>query len=184
MKVSVVLKHTCVNNFRNSYSVELIKVGAAIECLGNFNSAVASEVEEYNGVAVVDCSYRLAVFGDNERGKILVDGVCFGSVCFNSLVSGRKVSAFAEDVSLPTELYHMPVSFVTVHCDNHSAAAGRDFDIAVFVGKLCDELFKRIDIVKSRSLTNVTTVKENVNSDCLYSGFLSFNEHSLEVVDV
>ena len=89
VKVSVILKHTCVNNLGVSYAVELVKFNV-VKCLGYLNSSVAAEVVENNAVAVIDGTCGLAVLLDNEGRKILVDDLSLAAVSVYSLFSGCK----------------------------------------------------------------------------------------------
>ena len=97
---------------------------------------------------------------------------------------GCKLSAFTQNVGLPAEVNHSPVGFVSVHGDLHSAAAGRDLDIAVFVGEIGDECFEGIDVFKRGGFAYVTAVEEDVNADILDAFSLCLLQHSLEVVDM
>ncbi len=135
-KVAVILKHTGVNNIWLFASVKESKI-VVVKRHAQFKCAVAAEVEKNNAVAVNNFAYRLAVFGNNERRKVLVDNAAFFcAICFYSLFCRIKLSAFAQNVGFPAALYHIPVCLVSVHSDFHSAAARRDFAAEGAVVKL------------------------------------------------
>ena len=184
MKVAVILEHTCVKNCGHSLAVELIKVSTGLKRLGDLDGTVTSEVIEDNAVAVLYGTYGLAVLCDNEGRKILVDDLGLCSVGVDSLLSGCKLSALAENVGLPACFNHSPVSLVSVHGDLHSAAAGCDSDIEGIVAKVCDERFKGENVIKRGSLANVTAVEKDVDTNTLNAVLLRVSDESLKVVDV
>ena len=185
MKVTVVFKHTCVNNRRNSLTVELVESAlSSLKGLGYLYRTVASEVVEYNAVAIVYSSNGSAVLCDNEGREILVYNAKLGSVCKYCFSGRSKLSALAENVCLPAALYHGPICFVTVHSYLHTSAAGGYADIEIITSEVCNKCFKWLDIVKSACFTNVTSVYKNMDSYAGYVFSLCLNEHSLKMVDV
>ena len=106
------------------------------------------------------------------------------AVSLNCLLCAAELSALAQNVSLPAGLNHAPISLVTVHCDLHTSAAGRDLDVEVIGTKTCDKFLKGLDIIKRRGLAYVTSVDENMDSHLCHALFLCANEHSLQVIDM
>jgi hypothetical protein len=73
LEVAVVLQHAGVGDFRHADAVELVET-SFLESAGDFDGAVATEVEEDDRIAILDGADRLAVLGDDEGRQILVDG--------------------------------------------------------------------------------------------------------------
>ena len=67
-------------------------------------------------------------------------------------------------MGFPTEFYHVPVGFVSVHGNLHSSAAGSDFTVEIGVIQLRKFIFKFFDICHSACCGNVSAVKQNVNA--------------------
>ena len=185
VKISVVLKHTRIDNLGNSYTVEFVECAlGSFECLGDLNGSVAAEIVEYYAVAVRNSAYCFAVLCNYKGRKILVDNLKLLAVCEYCLGSGCKLSALTENVCLPAALYHRPVSLVTVHSDLHSSTAGCDTNIEICISEISDKCLKGLNIVKCTCLTNVASVDKHVDSHLVYFFSLSLKYHSLEVIDV
>ncbi len=139
-------------------AVELIEV-LHIEGHGDFNRAVAAEIEEDDGVMVDNLTDRLAVFGDDEGWEVLVDDAELVTVGFDGFLRGGELFAFAEDVGVPTFLDHAPVGLVTVHGDLHTSAARSDLDVEVGIAELNHELLEFVDVDKRGGGWDVTAVQ-------------------------
>ena len=106
VEVSVIFEHTCINYLGISNLIKLVKIFACVKSLGDLDSAVAAEVEEDNGVAILNSTYGCAVLCDNEGRKILVDNTGLCSVGLDSLFCACELSALAENVGLLAALNH------------------------------------------------------------------------------
>ena len=184
VEVAVVFKHTCVNNGRNANAVEFVEISACLEGLGDLDRTVAAEVEEDYAVAVFNGAYGSAVFSDNECGEVLVDHAGFRAVGFDCFFCGSELSAFAENVGVPAVFNHLPVCFVTVHGDLHSAAAACDLCAEGSIVERSEECFEGFNVFESGGFANVTTVEKDVNAYVVYAFSLCLFNHCLEVVDV
>ena len=184
MKIAVVLQHAGIGNLGSANAVELVKVRARLKGLGDLNGTVAAEVEEYHAVAVLNGAHRLTVFSDHEGRKILVDDLGLGAVGFDGFLGGGKLSALAQNVGLPTQLYHSPVGFVAIHGDLHTSAAGGDLDIKGTVPHRRDEGLKGLHVIQSGGFTYVTAVQQNVDAYLGYAVLFGTDQHSLQMIDV
>ena len=182
MEVAVVFHHAGVDDIRDALAVKLVEFGPAFEGGGDFEGAVAAEVEIDDAVAVFDGSDGLAVFGDDEGSEILIDGASFLTVGFDGLMGGGELAAFAENMGLPAAFDHGPVGAVAVHRDVHAAAAGGDPRVAAL--QAFHKIFKRIDVGEGGCFTDVTAVQQDVDADLLDAFLRGFNHHRLQVVDV
>ncbi len=183
LQVAIILEHASVANLREANAVKF-REAFFFECAGDFDSAVTTEVEEYNGVAIVDCADSLAVLGDNERRQILVDSLCFATESFDSFGCACKHAAFAKNVCLPAEFNHLPVSIVTVHGNLHTATTASDSYVEVCAAEVRKELFERANVIKSRCFWNIAAVEQNVDANNLDSFLLSLSNHCLKVGNV
>ena len=184
VKVTIILKHTCVKNSGNSLSVKLIKISTGLERLRDLDSSVTTEVVEDNTVAVIYCTNSLTILCNNKGRKILVDYLKLCSISIDSLLCGRKLSALTKHVSLPSALNHRPVCFISVHSNLHSAATGRDANIKAVISYRGKELLIRKNVIKCAGLTNVTTIKENMKSYSLNAILFRLLDKCAEVINV
>ena len=184
LEISVIFKHTCIDNIGDNASVEVTELLAAVKCHRDLDSSVASEIEEDNAVAVLHFAYRLAVLGDNELRQILINSRGLISECINSGLSIGELSGAAVNVCVPASLYHAPVSLISVHSDLHTSAARSYLSIERSVIELSNAVLELLDVDRSRSSGYITSVKQNVASYLLNALLLSLSEHLLEVVNV
>ena len=185
MQVAVILQHSGVQHVRYAHAVELVKLsGRRVECLGDFNGAVAAEIEKDHAVAVLHGADRLAVLCDDKGGQILVDDVQLVPVCFDRLCGGGELPSLAQHVCAPALGDHCPVGFVAVHGDAHPSAAGGDADIEIGAAQLRHEGFKGIDILQRGGLADVTSVDQDMDAHAADALLLGLHNHCLEVVDV
>ena len=185
MQVAVILQHSGVQHVRYAHAVELVKLsGRRVECLGDFNGAVAAEIEKDHAVAVLHGADRLAVLCDDEGGQILVDDVQLVPVCFDRLCGGGELPSLAQHVGAPALGDHCPVGFVAVHGDAHPSAAGGDADIEIGAAQLRHEGFKGIDILQRGGLADITSVDQDMDAHAADALLLGLHDHCLEVVDV
>ena len=184
MEVAVVLEHSRIYDLRCADAVEFVEVVSRLESLRYLDRAVSAEVEEDHGVTVVDRSDGLAVLGDNERIEILIDRARFLAVGLYSLFGGSKHSSLAEHMGLPSELNHMPICFVTIHCDLHASAARRDLYVEIIRAERIEISFKGNDIIECGGLSDITTVEKYMNADTAHALLLGFVDHSLEMINV
>ncbi len=70
-EVSVILHHTRKMNFWNSNTVEFVEI-FGFESLGNFDGAIASEIEENDAIVILDLTDGLMMIDDDEWGEVLV----------------------------------------------------------------------------------------------------------------
>ena len=184
VKVAVVFEHTREDDVGNADAVEFVEISACFEGLGDFDRAVAAEVVEDDAVAVLDRADGRAVFSDYECGEILVDYAGFRAVGFDGFFCGSELSAFTEHVGVPAVLDHLPVCFVTVHGDLHSAAAACDLCAEATVIERSEERFEGLNVFERGGFTDVTAVEKDVDANVLYAFSLCLFNHCLEVVDV
>ena len=183
LEVAVVLEHAGVAHMREALAVKFVE-GFFFEGAGDFDGAVATEVEEHHGVAVVDGTDRSSVLSDYERREILVNGLGLATEGFDSLGGVVEVAAFAEHVGLPAEFHHLPVGVVTVHGNLHTATAASNADVEFRAAEFVEELFERADVIEGGSFRNVTAVEQDVHADLLQAFLLGLGNHGLEVADV
>ena len=160
MKVTVVLKHSGIENSGHSDTVKFIEVLSCLERRRNLNGTVAAEVIKYYAVTVVYGSDGLTVLRDNEGGEVLIDNAGFRTVGLDCLLRGREESSLSENVGVPAVLYHLPVSLVSVHRNLHSSAARCDFCIeavGIYRSKIALE---EENVVKCARFSNVASVKK------------------------
>ena len=124
MCVSVVFEHTGIQDVDVLFLFEAAV--AVFECAGDLKRTVAPEVEEYDAVAVVYRADGLAVLCDYKGRKILIDFPGFCAVRLYCVGCGVEKASFAAYMRVPAFFNHLPVGFVSVHGDDHSAAAGSD----------------------------------------------------------
>ena len=192
VQVAVVLQHTGVQHVGHADAVELVELAVrrvgitlgGIEGLGDLNGAVAAEVVEDHGVAVVDGTHRLTVLGDDEGRQILVDDAQLGAVGLHGLGGRSELTAVAQHVGVPAALHHRPVGLVAVHSHLHTAAARGDGDVEGLVAEIGDEGLEGVDVLQSGGLAHVTAVDEDVDADTGNALLLGLHQHGLQVVDV
>ena len=185
VEVAIVLEHTCVNNVGNANAIEVIKFTLfCIECARDLDGTVTAEVVEDYAVAIVDGANGLAILGNNESGEVLVNDLELIAVGLNCLCCTAELATFAKNVGLPTFFNHLPVCFITVHGNGHTTAAGCDASVKTVTVEACKEFFKGKNVIKSRGLTNVTAVKENVYANGVNALNLCLLQHCFEVIDV
>ena len=87
-------------------------------------------------------------------------------------------------MDVPASFNHGPVSFITVHCDDHTAAAGSDAGIECVIVEFSHEFFNLVNILRSGSFRYITSVEQNMNSDFLETFRLALFQHSEKMGDV
>ena len=157
----------------------------AVEREGDLLRAVAAEVEENDAVAVCDLRDGLAIVGDDERQKVLVDhaGV-FGAVGLDGFLGGGELTALALHVRAPALFDHRPVGFIAVHRDDHAAAAGSDLVFMRRIRKLGKYSFQLVDILERARCGHIAAIEKNVAVDALHVLCARLLEHGDEVRDV
>ena len=183
-EVAVVLEHAGVDDVGARVSVERGEL-LVVERHAYLDGAVAAEVEEDDRVAVGYSADGLAVIGDDERGKVLIDDAgVLGAVCFDRFGRGGKLSADASDVGIPADLYHIPVRLVAVHRDLHSAAAGSDPSVEAGVTELREHAFKLLDVDQRGGGGHVSAVEQDMHARLLHALFFRLTEHREKVRNV
>jgi len=131
--VAVVFHHPRVKDIRQGAPVEFGKVLFG-KGPGDFDRAVAPEVEQDNGIPVLNFSDGSARgVGHHKRGQVLVRRLwVFRVKSFDCVGSGREGSAFSQDMGLPAALHDVPVGIVAVHGGRHPPAARGDGVIQAF----------------------------------------------------
>ena len=184
VEVAVVFHHAGVEDLRVRNAFELVELGI-IERFADFDRAVAAEVEVNDDVAVLDCpDGRLAVVGDDERRKILVDGLGLCAERFDRFLSGLEEASFSRDVSFPALADHVPVCAVAVHGDVHASAAGSDAVVKPLGVETFEVFFKGENVVERGGLGNVASVEKDVEADGFDAFLFRFFDHAFEVVDM
>ena len=183
-QIPVVLEHAREFDGGSESPVESVEIGE-VESFADLYGAVAAEIEQYDGIAVLYFTYGLSVFGNDERGKILVyDALVFGAVGFDRRFCRGERPARAVNVNFPARFDHVPVGAVTVHRDFHSAAARGDLCVERGVVKLRKLVFEHVDVGQRRSRGNVSAVQKDMYSRAFYALFLGFFQHAEKVRDV
>ena len=145
--ITIVFHHTCIFNSRAAYAVKVREV-VFFESSSNFKRAVTAEVKEDYAVAVNNRAYRLSVFCDYKLVHILVEEAgIFTAVSIDSFSSACKLTTISKNVSVPSALYHAPVSTIAVHSDVHTSTARSN--LIINITELSKEFFKRLKIFKS-----------------------------------
>ena len=183
MQVAVVLHHAGVLDVGVALSVELLEV-LGLEGLGQLQGAVAAEVEEDDAVAVLDGPHRRAALGDDERRKILIDGPGLLSQRLDGTLGAVEEPALAEDVGLPSALYHVPVGVVPVHRDDHPSAAAGDPGIEVGVVEGGEERLEGEEVLQRAELSHITPIEQGMDAHPSHPLALRLSDHRLEVVDM
>ena len=183
MEVTVVLHHAGVLYLGMPLAVELGEV-LSLEGLGDLEGAVAAEVEEDDGVAVVDGSHRLAVLRDDEGRQVLVDGAGLLTQRRDGVVGVVELAALSEDVGLPALADHVPVGVVAVHRDDHPATAGGDACVEAVIAQLAEEVGEGVEVVECAHLAHITAIQQCVDANLPDAFLLGLEDHGLEVVDV
>ena len=108
------------------------------EGFADLDGPVATKVEKNDTVAVPDGAHGPALTVDNEGGQVLIDYPCMlATVGLNGFPAGCKAPTFSTDMGLPAFCHHVPVGFVAIHGDLHTAASGSDGKIhSVFPVKI------------------------------------------------
>jgi len=152
--------------------------------LGYLKGTVASEVEEYDTVAILDGSHRFSILGDDERGKVLVDGLALLAQRLDGLMGAFKHPAFTQNMSLPTLAYHIPVCIVSIHGDDHAAAAAGNPCIEGSIVQRNKKSLEGVEVFKCTDLADIAAVEQGMDANLCNPILLGLHDHSLEVVDV
>ena len=184
-----VLHHPGVEDVGDAHAVELVKV-LLLERARDLDGAVPAEVEEDNGVAVLNRADRLAARLDHEAVEILVGaGGVLPVVGLHGLAGGREMAPDAEHVRLPSALDDSPVRAVPVHRRHHAAAARRDPVVAAgHAVQLCQPALQGVDVGERASLSHVAAVEQRMQAnagDALLRAPIQQREQVLDVtVDI
>ena len=87
-------------------------------------------------------------------------------------------------MSVPPLLHHLPVGVIAIHRDHHPPTAAGDSTIKGGVIQGVKELFKGLEVLQGRLLTNISPIEEGVDANRCHSIFLCLGNHRLEVIDV
>ncbi len=156
-----------------------------LESAGNFNGAIAPEVIENYTVAVFDFAHGLLTIVHNHKpGQILINAVVLLPIGFNGFFGRAESSAFAPHMDVPTFFHHVPVGFVTIHGNLHSAASGCNFHIKMIVPQFGQEDFKRFHIFQRRSLSHISAIYQNVDAHVVDVFFFSLGQHGFQVRNI
>ena len=184
LQVAVVLEHAGVGDLGSTHAVELVEA-VLDEGAGDFDGAVATEVEEDDRITVFDGADGLAAVGNDELRQVLVNGA---GVLVAQAVHGvggvGKLRAFAQHVGLPAFFDHRPVGVVAVHGDVLAATAGGYAGIEAIDADLRQEGFEGHHVVEGAGLGHVAAVKQGVNAHGLDALGLGLHDHRLQVIDV
>mmetsp|Transcript_11540 Transcript_11540/g.32739 ORF Transcript_11540/g.32739 Transcript_11540/m.32739 type:complete len:388 (-) Transcript_11540:627-1790(-) len=126
LEVAVVLHEPGKLDLGEALTVEGIEV-LVLKGLADLNHAVCAEVEDDDGVAVLNGPHRgAAVIGDDKGGQPLIGDRIVSRAPqrgdgLHGVVEG--VGGLAQDVSKPALLHNVPVSLIAVHGDTHAASA-------------------------------------------------------------
>mmetsp|Transcript_24664 Transcript_24664/g.79634 ORF Transcript_24664/g.79634 Transcript_24664/m.79634 type:complete len:269 (+) Transcript_24664:1169-1975(+) len=150
-------------------TVELVKLRSALEGLGDLNHAVRAEVEDDDRVIVLHLpDWRAGLIDYNKGVEVLVVGAGVGLELGDQLGSdGAGDVRLAQHVRLPPALHHLPLCLVTVHCNLHAAAAGRDARVAAGRRELGELGLERLDEGDAGAVGHVPAVSQHVAPDPL-----------------
>ena len=178
------MKHACVKNLGHIAAIETVEV-CIVKRHRNFDCAVAAEVEEYHAVVVVHCADGFAVLDNNECRQILVDNAgVFRTVSLDCVRCGCKSPALSVNVGVEALFDHIPVCEISVHGDDHSAAAACDACVKVVVVELFESRFEHINVNECACCGNISAVKQNVDAHVFDSACLCALHESDKVTDV
>ena len=157
----VIIGEACIEDLLSRSSVKLIEIIDA-EAAGDLSCTVRTEVEENDGVAILDGGDRLAVFHDYSRNHEFVsDALLIGIL--DCLHAGGCRNAFAEGERSVCFLYALP-AVVTVHSvissGDHAELAYADLIHLIL------QLLREISAALGRS---VAAVKESMYKDLVQS---------------
>ena len=185
VEVAVVFHHAGVFNLRYRSAVKPVEFGSGFKGGGELKGTVSAEVEEDNRVTVVNGSYGLAVFRDDEFLQVLVNNA--GDVLapgFDCFMGARELTAFSADMYFPAAFYHGPVGVITIHGDEHASTAGGNTEIDAACVEFGKIVFEGVDILERACFANVAAVEEGVDPGGFNPLVLRFFEHGLEVINM
>ena len=96
-------------------------------------------------------------------------------------MGGGEHSAFALYMDFPAFADHLPVGIVTVHGDDHTAAAGGDLEVA----SQCFQIFfKGINVFQSGGFRHIASVQKNMDPDGSHPFFFCLFQHPFQVGNI
>lgn len=183
-EIAVVLHHADKQDVGSSNSVEFIEI-FGFKSARQFDGAVASEIKEEDGVAVLDGANGLFVLCDHKGWDVLVVEVgILGARGGDGGGGARGLRAVTEHMGMPSHTDHFPVGFVAVHGDEHAAAARGDAVVFSVGGEFVEEFFDAFDVGQGALSGDVASVEQDVESYGEQVVAVGLMEEGFDVVDV
>ncbi len=186
LEIAIILQHACIVYLRLLDLIECIEALVhVVKGLRNLNSTVTSEVKQNDRIAIINRTNRIAILVSYHKARqILISIAAFLAVCLNSLTGRRELSAITHHMDVPAFLNHAPVSFITVHRNDHTAAAGGNRTMIIVIIQRLDDIFQLIDILQSTCLRYITAIQKGMHAYLLQSFLLGFLQHGNQMIDI
>ena len=160
--VAVIQRHANNEKILGQWSSSKCSEGLFGECAIDLHYAVATEVEDDNGVVVMHGSDRnTCLVHHREGGQVLVAHACvFGPKCGQGSCGRREWSSCSLSMGLPAIFNNGPISLVAVHGDDHATAArAHDRGAAMGGGSVSQECLEVGEICLGSAVDDITTIK-------------------------